>query len=80
MQIEVAPHFTSQDCSSCGNRVKKDLSVRVHNCLKCGLSLHRDIVSAKVILKRAVGQTVEELTYGSSHRVSSESSSITASV
>lgn len=39
---EVSPNYTSQDCSGCGNRVKKDLSVRVHHCLKCGLSLCRD--------------------------------------
>lgn len=76
---KVNPNGTSQTCI-CGETVKKTLSVRHHQCSKCGLSLHRDIVSAKVILKRAVGQTVEELTYGNSHRVSSESPSITASV
>ena len=76
---KVNPNGTSQTCI-CGETVKKSLSVRRHNCLKCGLSLHRDMVSAKVILKRAVGQTVEELTYGTSHRVSSESPSIIASV
>lgn len=70
---------TSQTCL-CGASVKKTLSVRQHQCLKCGLSLHRDIVSAKVILKRAVGQTVEELTYAVGQSVSSESPSITASV
>ena len=76
---KVNPNGTSQTCI-CGETVKKSLAIRHHNCSKCGLSLHRDIVSAKVILKRAVGQTVEELTYGNSHRVSSESPSINASV
>jgi len=60
--IKVNPNGTSQVCI-CGTPVKKDLSVRIHLCDHCGLSEHRDIVSAKVILKRAVGQTVEVLTW-----------------
>lgn len=48
--IEVPAAFTSQDCSSCGERVKKDLSVRVHHCSKCGLILDRDVNAAKNIL------------------------------
>ena len=76
---KVNPNGTSQTCL-CGASVKKSLSVRHHQCSHCGLSLPRDIVSAKVILKRAVGPTVEELTYGNSHRVSSEFPAITASV
>ena len=60
--IEVNPKGTSQTCI-CGERVEKDLSVRLHKCEKCGLSAHRDIVSAKVILQRAVGQTVKASTY-----------------
>lgn len=47
--IEVDPRGTSQRCT-CGETVKKDLSVRWHHCLKCGLSNHRDIVSAQNIL------------------------------
>lgn len=54
--VEVASHWTSQDCSACGERVKKDLSVRVHHCLRCGLVLDRDINAAKNIL--ALGQSV----------------------
>ena len=50
MLIEVAPHWTSQDCSACGERVKKDLSVRQHICSNCGLSLHRDHNAALNIL------------------------------
>ncbi len=49
--IEIPCAFTSQDCSSCSNRVKKDLSVRVHHCLVCGLILDRDENAAKNILK-----------------------------
>jgi len=48
--VAVPPQYTSQDCSSCGERVKKTLSERTHQCLKCGLKMHRDHNSAKVIL------------------------------
>jgi len=54
--VEVNPYGTSQTCI-CGETVKKDLSVRLHECNKCGLSEHRDIVSAKVILR--LGQAAE---------------------
>jgi putative transposase len=77
--IKVNPNGTSQTCI-CGANVKKTLSVRHHHCLKCGLSIHRDIVSAQVILKRAVGQTVGTPTDGISQSVVSESPSLTASV
>jgi putative transposase len=30
--VAVAPQYTSQDCSTCGNTVKKSLSVRTHVC------------------------------------------------
>lgn len=40
--VKVKPHYTSQDCSKCGNAVKKSLSVRTHVCPKCGLVLDRD--------------------------------------
>lgn len=54
--IEVNPNYTSQDCSVCGDRVKKDLSQRTHHCLKCGLVLDRDENAAINIL--ALGQSV----------------------
>jgi len=54
--VEVNPYGTSQTCI-CGELVKKDLSVRLHQCNKCGLSEHRDIVSAKIILR--LGQAAE---------------------
>lgn len=73
MLIEVQPHFTSQDCSRCGNRVKKDLSVREHHCLNCGLRLHRDHNAAKNILNKAVGQTVESVKWNNSSCLLSES-------
>jgi putative transposase len=38
----VPAQYTSQDCSGCGERVKKSLSVRTHVCPSCGLVLDRD--------------------------------------
>ena len=70
--IEVNPSRTSQTCI-CGEVVKKSLKVRHHKCLKCGYENHRDILSAIIILNRAVGQTVEELTYANRQSVSSKS-------
>lgn len=49
--VLVNPAYTSQICSSCGTIVKKDLSVRVHNCPKCGLVMDRDLNAAKNILR-----------------------------
>ncbi len=53
--IAVNPNYTSQDCSNCGNRVKKSLSTRTHIC-KCGCELDRDHNAAINILNR-VGHT-----------------------
>ena len=75
---KVNPNGTSQTCT-CGETVKKTLAVRQHQCSKCGLSLHRDIVSAKVILQRA-GKTRKDVTYAVGQSVSLESPPITASV
>ncbi len=60
--IEVNPKGTSQNCSKCGQVVKKTLSVRTHNCPYCDLVLDRDHNAAINILKRAVGQGLPELT------------------
>jgi len=48
--IAVPPQFTTQDCSACGTRVKKSLSVRTHVCLACGMLLDRDENAALNIL------------------------------
>lgn len=50
--VAVAPHFTSQDCSKCGTRVKKSLSRRTHKCPCCGLAEHRDLNAAKNIFSK----------------------------
>ena len=49
--ILVDPRNTSQMCSRCGTIVKKDLSVRIHNCLNCGLVMDRDENAAINILR-----------------------------
>ena len=51
--IAVEPAFTSQDCSACGTRIKKSLSVRTHLCTGCGLVLDRDHNAALNILTKA---------------------------
>ena len=43
------PAYTSQDCSGCGERVEKSLSVRTHVCTSCGLVLDRDENAARNI-------------------------------
>ena len=69
--IRVNPRNTSQLCSGCGQIVAKDVSVRVHRC-DCGVELDRDINAALNILYRAVGQTVEALTWSVATCVASE--------
>jgi putative transposase len=55
---KVDAYGTSQECPDCGARVKKDLSVRVSQCLECGSTKPRDIAAAQVISAR--GQRVIE--------------------
>jgi len=55
--IAVPPAYTSQDCSGCGERVEKSLSVRTHVCISCGLILDRDENAARNI--QWVGQTLQ---------------------
>ena len=55
--IAVEPAFTSQECSACGTRVKKSLSIRTHICSSCGLVLDRDHNAAINILARALDRT-----------------------
>ena len=51
--ILVDPKGTSQTCSMCGETVKKDLSVRVHECPHCKTSMDRDVNAARNILFRS---------------------------
>jgi putative transposase len=52
--VPVNPQYTSQVCSGCGAFVPKDLSVRIHACPHCGLTIDRDVNAARNILKRAL--------------------------
>lgn len=76
--IKVNPNYTSQDCSACGERVKKDLSVRVHNCLQCGLILDRDVNAAINIL--LAGQADKSVKWAVAPCLLLESPPITVSV
>jgi len=56
--VAVPPQYTSQDCSGCGERVQKTLSVRTHVCPSCGLVLDRDENAALNILAKALNGTL----------------------
>ncbi len=49
--VAVPPHYTSQNCSSCGKVVKKTLSVRTHVCQHCGHTQDWDWNAARNILE-----------------------------
>ena len=50
--IQVNANGTTQNCSRCGERVKKTLSDRIHECPHCGLVMNRDENAALNILAR----------------------------
>ncbi len=52
--IAVNPAYTSQECSNCGEVVKKILSTRTHIC-QCGCEMDRDRNAAINILNRGIG-------------------------
>ncbi len=62
---KVPPHFTTQDCSRCGKRVKMSLGVREYRCIACGLVLNRDHNSAINVKGRAFPSVSEK---GASHK------------
>lgn len=49
--VAVPPHNTSQNCANCGQKVKKSLSTRTHNCHHCGFVEDRDINASINILR-----------------------------
>jgi putative transposase len=64
--VQVDPRNTSQMCSGCGEIVEKSLSVRIHACPGCGLTIDRDHNAAINILRLGlqslgvpVAQTIE---------------------
>ncbi|WP_337885615.1 zinc ribbon domain-containing protein [Fischerella thermalis] len=50
--LKIAP---SQTCPNCGNKKKKELSQRVHNCEVCNFVADRDVAAAMVMLNYARG-------------------------
>ena len=54
--LKVFARGTTQDCSGCGATVPKELSVRVHACPHCGLTLGRDLNAALNILARGLAR------------------------
>ena len=50
--LKIAP---SQTCPNCGNKKKKELSERVHNCEICNFVADRDVAAAMVMLNYAQG-------------------------
>ncbi len=51
---EVDARGTSQMCPECGGEVKKDLSVRVHCCPRCGYTTDRDVAAGQNIRNRGI--------------------------
>jgi putative transposase len=76
--IAVEPAFTSQDCSACGTRVQKSLSVRTHVCSGCGLVLDRDHNAARNILAKALDRTGGQSGTGTPESVQNASGQTTA--
>ena len=58
--ILIDPRGTSQKCSGCGEVVRKELSERTHICLRCGLTMDRDVNAARNILKTGLEQACVE--------------------
>jgi putative transposase len=58
MTIAVNPNGTTQDCSSCSQKVLKTIRDRWHSCPHCGCELDRDHNAAINIRYRAVGHPV----------------------
>ena len=53
---KVSPHYTSINCSVCGNPVPKTLAQRIHRCPFCNAVLDRDLNAARnILLKSTAG-------------------------
>jgi putative transposase len=51
---EVDARGTSQLCPECNGEVKKDLSVRIHDCPHCGYKTDRDVAAGQNIRNRGI--------------------------
>jgi putative transposase len=52
--VKVNPRNTSQECSGCGELIRKSLAIRWHSCPSCGCELCRDH-NAAINIRRALG-------------------------
>ncbi len=52
--LKVNAAYTSQDCSVCGDRSKKPLTIRAFTCRICGTVHDRDVNAAQNIAKRGI--------------------------
>jgi putative transposase len=68
--IKVDPRNTTQRCSACGSIVKKDLSVRVHECPYCGFSCNRDYNASRNILISGMEQPAAPIDSKPLHHIS----------
>lgn len=68
--VWVDPRGTSQRCSGCGSEVRKELKDRWHACPACGLSVSRDLNSAREIVR--LGLSLVGATWGDSPCVPAE--------
>jgi putative transposase len=61
--VAVPPHHTSQNCSKCGQKVKKSLSSRTHVCLHCGFVEDTDVNASINILRLGLSTVGHTGTY-----------------
>lgn len=61
---KVSPHYTSINCSVCGEAVPKTLTQRIHRCPYCGTVMDRDHNAARNILLKSTAGTAESYAWG----------------
>lgn len=61
---KVAPHYTSINCSVCGNPVTKTLLQRIHCCSVCGTVIDGDYNAAQNILLKSTAGTAGSYAWG----------------
>jgi putative transposase len=58
--VDVAPFFTSQDCSRCGYRQKMPPNARTYDCPQCGLVIDRDVNAAINVKNKGIRKLSKE--------------------
>ncbi|MBT9164811.1 MAG: hypothetical protein DDT23_00818 [candidate division WS2 bacterium] len=61
---KVSPHYTSINCSVCGEPVPKTLAQRIHSCPFCETVMDRDHNAAQNILLKSTAGTAESNAWG----------------